>query len=69
MKCQACNFDENQQPPRESWQKPLGFIELEGGFSIYRREPYRPIEQHEISVYACPVCGTLKIDPNSLLLI
>ena len=51
MKCQACNFDENQTAPRESWNKSLLGLLLK---TIYRREPYRPIEQHEILFYVLP---------------
>jgi len=62
VKCQACSFDEDQQPPRQSWQTPVGFIEITGSFTVFDRALYREIKEMDVSIYACPLCGTLKID-------
>ena len=61
MKCEACKFDDEEKQVKESWEPELSFIEIEGHFTVVDGEGNHT-NHVEVSIYACPKCGTLKID-------
>jgi hypothetical protein len=65
MKCKACGFDDSAPQERKSWKNPLSFIEVEGHFTtLSDGDGWHPSNRIEISVYACPKCGTLRLSES-----
>jgi len=60
MKCQACQFDDKEKQEKESWEPELQFIEIEGHFTVINDSDGWHRNRVEVSIYACPKCGTLK---------
>ena len=65
MKCQVCNFDDDEEQTLGVLDDKLKFVEVEGHFTVVTGDGrYR--RRISIPVYACPKCETLKINNNSL---
>ena len=62
MKCSVCEFDDKEKQKLESWERPVHFVEIEGHFTFVNGN----LDRVEITLYTCPRCGTLKIDPELL---
>ena len=59
MKCFACGFDEEAEKLKiiDVWERHKEFLEIEGDFvSSFHRVKLN------IFLYACPDCGTIKIN-------
>lgn len=64
MKCQVCKFDEEEKQEREVYEKDLKFLVIEGHFTVLKDRDGWHERRVEITVYACPKCGTLRINEN-----
>jgi len=63
MKCQACQFDDEAgQEELQPWERKREFVEIRGHFTKISDEGGWHQQQVEVSIYACPKCGTLKTD-------
>ena len=60
MKCQACQFDDEIEQERQFYEVEVKFLEIEGHFTILKESWHN--NRVEVSIYACPKCGTLKTD-------
>lgn len=60
MQCKACGFDDKTKQGRKTWEPELGFIEIEGHFTTITEGDGYSRNRIEVSIYACPVCGTLR---------
>ncbi len=62
MKCKACGFDDTNPPaPKYPGSEPTAFIRVNGYFTISTPRDYGPDMVDEIDLYACPMCGTLRL--------
>jgi len=61
MKCNVCDFDDTNLADKDK------FIEIEGHFTtLIDRSKWEPLHRIEIVIFACPTCGTLKMNLNQL---
>jgi hypothetical protein len=76
MKC-ICGYEHKQEFVKHDedmikktgrevhWETTVGdeeFITIEGTFLIRKEQSYGPDKVDEVCLWACPKCGTLKID-------
>ena len=66
MKCAVCKYEfEEGIGNKNDWVVLKGddeFINIEGHFTRIKRYEYKPDEREKVNLYACPKCGTVKID-------
>jgi predicted nucleic-acid-binding Zn-ribbon protein len=68
MKCAACKYEHlykyeesSGRPIRKVTKGDDSFISIQGNFTQLKKRDYGPDYLEEVSIVACPKCGTTRI--------